>query len=45
MVGFERMYNDQWMLEEFDYRSQARTRHDLVGLDKTAPRSCFPQRA
>ena len=30
------VYNEQWMLEKYDYRSPARVRRDLGGLDVAA---------
>jgi transposase InsO family protein len=29
LLGFKRTYNEQWMLEKYDYRSPARVRHGL----------------
>ena len=29
-------YNEQWMLEKYNYRSPAQVRRDLVGLDAAA---------
>ena len=34
--AFKRTYNEQWMLEKYDYRSPAQVRRDLVGLDAAA---------
>ena len=34
--AFKRTYNEQWMLEKYDYRSPARVRRDLGGLDAAA---------
>ena len=36
LLEFKRTYNEQWMLEKYDYRSPAQVRHDLVGLDAAA---------
>ena len=36
MLAFKRTYNEQWMLEKYDYRSPAQVRRDLVGLDAAA---------
>ena len=36
LLAFKRTYNEQWMLEKYDYRSPARVRRDLVGLDAAA---------
>ncbi len=36
LLEFKRTYNEQWMLEKYDYRSPARVRRDLVGLDAAA---------
>ncbi len=36
LLEFKRTYNEQWMLEKFDYRSPAQARRDLVGLDEAA---------
>ena len=33
---FKRTYNEQWMLEKYDYRSPAQVRRDLLGLDAAA---------
>ena len=33
LLAFKRTYNEQWMLEKYDYRSPAQVRRDLVGLD------------
>ena len=35
-LAFKRTYNEQWMLEKYDYRSPAQVRRDLVGLDAVA---------
>jgi hypothetical protein len=32
LLEFKQTYNEQWMLEKFDYRSLAQVRRDLVGL-------------
>ena len=34
--AFKRTCNEQWMLEKYDYRSPARVRRDLGGLDAAA---------
>ena len=36
LLEFKRMYNEQWMLEKYHYRSPAQVRRDLVGLVKAA---------
>ncbi len=36
LLAFKRTYNEQWMLEKYDYRSPAQVRRDLVGLDAAA---------
>ena len=36
LLAFKRTYNEQWMLETYDYRSPAQMRRDLVGLDAAA---------
>ena len=36
LVEFKRTYNEQWMLEKYDYRSPAQVRRDLLGLDAAA---------
>ena len=36
LLEFKRTYNEQWMLEKYDYRSPAQVRRDLVGLDAAA---------
>ncbi len=36
MLEFKQTYNEQWMLEKFEYRSLAQVRRDLVGLDAAA---------
>ena len=36
LLEFKRTYNEQWMLEKYDYRSPARVRRDLGGLDAAA---------
>jgi transposase InsO family protein len=36
LLKFKQMYNEQWMLEKFDYRSPAQARRDLVALDVAA---------
>ena len=36
LLEFKRTYNEQWMLEKYDYRSPAQVRRDLVGLDASA---------
>ncbi len=36
LLAFKRTYNEQWMLEKYDYRSPARVRRDLGGLDVAA---------
>ena len=36
LLEFKRTYNEQWMLEKYDYRSQTQVRRDLVGLDVAA---------
>ena len=33
VLEFKRTYNEQWMLEKYDYRSPAQVRRDLLGLD------------
>ena len=33
LLEFKRTYNEQWMLEKYDYRSPAQVRRDLLGLD------------
>ena len=33
LLAFKGTYNEQWMLEKYDYRSPAQVRRDLVGLD------------
>ena len=36
LLAFKRTYNEQWILEKYDYRSPAPVRRDLVGLDAVA---------
>ena len=36
LLAFKRTHNEQWMLEKYDYRSTARVRRDLGGLDAAA---------
>ena len=36
LLAFKRTYNEQWMLEQYGYRSPAQVRRDLVGLDAAA---------
>ena len=36
LLEFKQTYNEQWMLEKYDYRSPAQVRRDLVGLDAAA---------
>ena len=36
LLEFKRTYNEQWMLEKYNYRSPAQVRRDLVGLDAAA---------
>ena len=36
LLAFKRTYNEQWILEQYDYRSPAQVRRDLVGLDAAA---------
>ena len=36
LLEFKRTYNEQWMLEKYDYRSPAQVRRDLLGLDAAA---------
>ena len=36
LLAFKRTYNEQWMLEKYDYRSPAQVRRDLFGLDAAA---------
>ena len=36
LLAFKRTYNEQSMLEKYDYRSPAQVRRDLVGLDAAA---------
>ncbi len=36
LLEFKQTYNEQWMLEKFDYRSPTQARRDLVGLDTAA---------
>ena len=36
LLAFKRTYNEQWMLQKYDYRSPAQVRRDLVGLDAAA---------
>ena len=36
LLEFKRTYNEQWMLEKYDYRSPAQVRRDFVGLDAAA---------
>ena len=36
LLEFKRTYNEQWILEKYDYRSPAQVRRDLVGLDAAA---------
>ncbi len=36
LLEFKRTYNEQWMLEKYDYRSPAQVRRDRVGLDAAA---------
>ena len=36
LLACKQTYNEQWMLEKYDYRSPAQVRRDLVGLDAAA---------
>ena len=36
LLEFKRTYNEQWMLEKYDYRSPTQVRRDLLGLDAAA---------
>ena len=36
LLEFKRKYDEQWMLEKYDYRSPAQVRRDFVGLDAAA---------
>ncbi len=36
LLEFKRTYNEQWMLEKYDYRSPAQVRRDLETLDEAA---------
>jgi transposase InsO family protein len=36
LLEFKRTYNEQWMLEKYDYRSPAQVRRDLEALDEVA---------
>ena len=36
LLEFKQTYNEQWMLEKYDYRSPAQVRRDLAGLDAAA---------
>ena len=36
LLALKQTYNEQWMLEKYDYRSPAQVRRDLVGLDAAA---------
>ena len=36
LLAFKRTYNEQWMLEKYDYRSPAQVRRDFEGLDAAA---------
>ncbi len=36
LLEFQRTYNEQWMLEKYDYRSPAQVRRDLEALDEAA---------
>jgi transposase InsO family protein len=36
LLEFKQTYNEQWMLEKFDYRSPAQARCDLVAVDAAA---------
>ena len=36
LLEFKRTYNQQWMLEKYDYRSPAQARRDLEALDEAA---------
>ena len=36
LLAFKRTYNEQWMLEKYDYRSPAQVRRDFDGLDAAA---------
>ena len=36
LLEFKRTYNEQWMLEKYDYRSPVQVRRDLLGLDAAA---------
>ena len=36
LLAFKRTYNEQWMLEKYDYRNPAQVRRDLGGLDAAA---------
>ena len=36
LLEFKKTYNEEWMLEKYDYRSPAQVRRDLVGLDAAA---------
>ena len=34
LLAFKRTYNEQWMLEKYDYRSPSQVRRDLVGTGR-----------
>ena len=36
LLEFKRIYNDEWMLDRYGYRSPAEARRDFVGVDATA---------
>ena len=36
LLEFKRTYNEQWMLEKYDYRSSAQVRRNLEKLDEAA---------
>jgi putative transposase len=36
LLEFKRTYNEQWMLQKYDYRSPAQVRRDLQALDQVA---------
>ena len=36
LLAFKRTYNEQWMLEKYDYRSPSQVRRDRGGLDAAA---------
>ena len=36
LLEFQRTYNEQWMLANYDYRSPAQVRRDFDGLDAVA---------